>query len=99
MHPKGMKTSLAPCAIGWCRHSALQGPAKGWAPTCCPHSWSPLALVSPHPCEECMSPLKGNKTPSVRRFPLLHTYRSDPYGGHKSPLINAPTIEMPFMER
>lgn len=27
MHPKGMKTSLAPCAIGWCRHSALQGPS------------------------------------------------------------------------
>lgn len=29
----------------------------------------------------------GNKTPSVCRTPLLHTYRSNPYGGHKSPLI------------
>lgn len=58
--------------------------------------------VAGAPCKSVRDPrgaAVGNKTPSVCRSLLLHTYRSNPYGGHKSPLITAPSIEMPFMER
>lgn len=56
---------------------------------------------SPHSArmrETLAGPWRGTKHPQCRS-PCLHTYRSNPYGGHKSPLLAAPSIEMPFMER
>lgn len=108
----GRAMSLAPRAVGHIprgdptgtRQRGHHPPVKGRGPLSCPQSRSlppapgPPQPRRPHLARECASPSTGNKTPSVRPS-LLHTYRSDPYGGHKSPLIKAPTIEMPFMGR
>lgn len=51
------------------------------------HTSSPSPRFASGMRETLRAAAAGNKTPSVCWSPLLHTYRSNPYGGHKSALI------------